>query len=141
MSRLLVALQLGLIACIFATGPWLARQPAALTLELLGAVLGTWAVVAMRRSKLRIHPEVAAGATLVTAGPFRWIRHPMYTAVLLLTVALVADAPSPLRAGLWLALLAVLVVKLRREERFLRAHFAGYADYARATARLVPGVW
>ena len=41
----------------------------------------------------------------------------------------------------WLALLAVLLAKLQREERFLRAHFPGYADYARATARLVPGVW
>lgn len=141
MSWTLVALQLGLIAALLATGPLLARHPAAQLAELLAAALGAWALLAMRHSKLRVQPEVAPGATLVTAGPFRRIRHPMYAAVLLMLAALVADAASPLRAGLWLALLAVLVIKLRREERFLRAHFPGYADYTRATARLVPGLW
>ena len=141
MSGLLVTLQLGLIAALFATGPWLARHPAALLAQLLAAALGGWAVWVMRRSKLRVAPEVAAGATLITAGPYRWIRHPMYTAVVLLAVALVADAPSPLRVVLGLALLGVLAAKLTREERLLRAHFPGYTDYARVTARLIPGLW
>ena len=141
MSWLLVILQLGLIAALLATGPLRARHPAALALEIAAALLGAWAVWIMRRSRLRVLPEVAAGATLVTAGPYRWIRHPMYTAGLLLTGALTVDAPSPLRFGLWLALVAVLVAKLAREERLLRAHFAGYAEYARRTARLLPGLW
>ncbi len=141
MSGLLVTLQLGLIAALFATGPWLARHPAAQLAELLAAALGGWAILSMRHSKLRVRPEVAPGATLVTGGPFRWVRHPMYAAVLLLTAALVAAAWTLPRVGCWLALLVVLVAKLRREERFLHARFPGYADYARATARLVPGVW
>jgi protein-S-isoprenylcysteine O-methyltransferase Ste14 len=141
MSWMLVFLQLALIAALLLTGPWLARQPVALGVEGLAALLGAWAVLGMRRSRLRVTPEVAPGATLVTAGPYRWIRHPMYAAVLLMSGALVADAPSPLRVALWLLLAAVLSAKLVREERFLRAHFPGYADYARTTARLLPGLW
>lgn len=141
MSALLVTLQFGLIAALLITGPLLARSPAARVAQLLAAGLGIWAVWVMRRSKLRVAPEVAAGATLITAGPYRWIRHPMYTAVLLLVAALVADAPSRPRVVLGLALLGVLAVKLQREEGFLRAHFPAYADYARRTARLLPGLW
>ena len=141
MSALLVALQLGLIAALFLTGPALARSWPGRAAELAGLLLGAWAVWCMRRSKLRVTPEVAPGAVHVTAGPYRWIRHPMYSAGLLLTGALVADAPSVARGAMWAALAAVLVFKLRREESFLRAQFPEYADYGRRTARLVPGLW
>lgn len=141
MSVLLVALQLGLIAALFLTGPALARSWPGRAAELAGVLLGLWAVWCMRRSKLRVTPEVAPGAVQITAGPYRRIRHPMYAAGLLLTGALVADAPSPPRLALWAALAAVLVVKLLREERFLRARFSEYAGYSRRTARLVPGLW
>ena len=141
MSALLVILQLGLIAALLLTGPLLARHPAAQLAEGCAALLGAWALAAMRRSRLRVMPEVAPGAALVTAGPYRWIRHPMYAAGLLFTGALAADRCTPLRVGLWLALVAVLSAKLAREERFLRARFPGYAEYARRTRRLVPGLW
>ena len=140
-SLLFVTLQFGLIGAILLTGPVFAAHPAWLGLELLGALFAAWAVLAMRASRLRIMPEVAAGSRLVTGGPYRFVRHPMYTASLLVMFALILDRPSWPRAALGLALFAVLAAKLSYEERCLRAHFPDYAAYAARTRRLVPFVW
>jgi protein-S-isoprenylcysteine O-methyltransferase Ste14 len=77
---------------------------------------------------------------LVTTGPYRWIRHPLYTTGLALFLAL------GLMAGSWFVLLAagIVLVLLRwlvipREEQALLARFGGrYRDYMAKTGRLVP---
>ena len=139
-SLLLVALQLVVLVLLLATGPLLARTPAWLALEGAGVGLGLWAMVAMGRH-LRATPEPAAGARLLQHGPYRWIRHPMYSATLLVAAALVANQASVLRVALVVALVLILVVKLRHEERLLRQHFPGYAGYQQRTKRLCPGLW
>lgn len=85
--------------------------------------------------------EVKQAHTLVEAGPYRWVRHPIYTGLLAMflgTAVLVGD---------WRGLLAVAVVfasfwrKLRLEEQWLAAHFGDrYARYAGRTKALVPGL-
>jgi protein-S-isoprenylcysteine O-methyltransferase Ste14 len=86
--------------------------------------------------------EVGEGQKVVTSGPYRSVRHPMYTGALLGMVA------TPLALGSYWAeaafppLLAVFVVRLLAEERFLANRLPGYAEYlARTPKRLVPGVW
>lgn len=140
-SLMLVGLQLALLLALAAGGPVVARGSVWLAVELAGVLLGAWAVATMRLRHLRATPEPAAGSRLLTRGPYRWIRHPMYAATLLVAAAWVGDAWSPARGVIALALFAVLVVKMRVEERRLLAHFPDYADYARRTRRLVPGLW
>jgi protein-S-isoprenylcysteine O-methyltransferase Ste14 len=77
--------------------------------------------------------------TLVTRGPYRWIRHPFYASVAL---AMLANA---LVAANWFLLvtgalvLALLVLRTAKEEANLLARFGdGYADYMRGTGRFVP---
>jgi protein-S-isoprenylcysteine O-methyltransferase Ste14 len=74
---------------------------------------------------------------LVTDGPYRWIRHPMYTAVLAVVLP-AALLGAPVSVGAGLALAAVLFVKLRFEERELARRFAGYAEYRRRSGALLP---
>ena len=140
-SILLVTAQISLIAALLGTGPWWADHPGYAGLEAAGLALGVWALAAMRASRLKVLPEVHPRAQLVTSGPYRWIRHPMYSSGLLVMLALVLDAWSLGRFLVWLALLAVLVAKLLHEERLLRAAFSPYAAYLRITKRLVPGIW
>jgi protein-S-isoprenylcysteine O-methyltransferase Ste14 len=138
-SRLLVAGQFILLGTLAAT----ASRPAILASLLLfaGGALGGWALAAMPRRQLRIIPEVHPRARLVRAGPYRWIRHPMYAAVLLAALGLAATRPLPSRWTLCAALAFLLALKLAREERFLRAAFPDYAAYQAASWRLVPGIW
>ncbi len=137
-SYALVALQFVALAVLAVTGPWIARSLPWLLLEGAGLALLLWAGWAMRRSLPNVTPDVRRNATLVQEGPFRFIRHPIYSGVLLVTLALLLDAPSVLRAAAWLLLAATLVVKLHYEERLLRAAFSGYAAYQQTTKRLVP---
>ena len=146
LGRSLVALQFGLMALIaglaapaFLQGraPW-----AAWVLGGLSLALGGWAVAANRPGNFNIRPTPRAGGQLVRHGPYRWLRHPMYSAVLGCGLAGVACGDAPLAAGLaWAALLAVLVVKLRLEERWMLAQHPSYAAYRAGTWRLLPGVY
>jgi protein-S-isoprenylcysteine O-methyltransferase Ste14 len=80
---------------------------------------------------------------LITSGPYRWVRHPIYTGLgcLLFGTALVA-APWP---GLLVALAVYAVgsmLRIRSEERLLRAAFGpAYEEYARRVPALVPRLW
>ncbi len=131
----------GQIACLIIlalTGPLAARDPLCLALEAAALLLGIWAVASMRIGNFGIRPDVRPGARFVRRGPYRFIRHPMYTALLLATLAVVIDRPTLLRWIVWCMLLLVLCAKLRFEERLLAERFPEYAAYRSATKRLIP---
>lgn len=141
LSYVLVGVQLAALLAIALTGPLIPPSPVWGLVALLGVLLGVWAALTMRLPEVSVLPEVRAGARLVTRGPYRLIRHPMYSALLLIGAGLVMGAPSPGRWLLWLVLLADLLVKLTYEERLLRARFAEYPAYQRRTWRIVPYVF
>ena len=101
-------------------------------------MLGMWAVLTMRIQRLHIFPEVPEGSRLIVHGPYRWIRHPMYTSVLLVTFAWTMTDPRLYRLGLWMMLFGVLWVKLRYEEQLLIQQFPSYGSYQQQTHRLIP---
>ncbi len=139
-SMLLVTAQALLLLALAASGPLLPRGGPLLPV-LGGILLGLGSVWTMRTSKLRIHPEPHPEATLVQHGPYRWIRHPMYSAVLLVAAGWVAADPAPWRIAAWTALLGVLLAKLSREERLWSARIPAYRAYMARTRRLVPFVY
>lgn len=82
------------------------------------------------------------GHAVITTGPYRLVRHPLYAGALFWLIG------TPLLLGSWYGLAAtpVIIVALGAravlEERMLTAELDGYADYAaRVRWRLIPGVW
>lgn len=137
-SYLLVTIQLLCLGGIVLTGPVLASRTIYCGLELMGIALGVWALVTMTVRNLNILPDIRTGSRLVTHGPYQFIRHPMYSSLLLITLALILDAFSWERFVLWLILVADLWVKLNYEEKLLSRHFEEYKDYQERTTRLIP---
>jgi protein-S-isoprenylcysteine O-methyltransferase Ste14 len=144
-GQLLVGLQFALVAAVavpaarpFLTG--LAGAGAWLVM-VCGIALGAWALAFNRPGNFNIRPTPREGGQLVQSGPYRWIRHPMYSAVLLVAAACAwADAS----AWAWLAMAAlatVLSVKAGWEERWMAAKHPGYAAYCIRTHRFVPRVF
>jgi len=78
---------------------------------------------------------------LVTVGPYRYIRHPIYAAVCLFTVAGVATHRSWTAAALCGLVLVGALVRLRCEEVLLAVRFPQYHDYAAKTWRMIPYVF
>lgn len=107
----------------------------------LGIGLGLWAIRSMSRDSLTVVPEVRAGGELTMIGPYRWIRHPMYTGVLLLALGMLMPDLRWWRVMVWIILLVDLLVKLRYEERELGRAYPKYPGYIRRTRRLVPFIW
>jgi protein-S-isoprenylcysteine O-methyltransferase Ste14 len=143
-SSALVALQFALIAALLAScWPPAPEAPLAIALLLLAAsaAVGLAAIAVNRPGNFNIRPELKAGARLASTGIYRRLRHPMYTSVLLAALAAWLAVPSAWRLAVWLALLAVLVAKARREERYLLQRFPAYADYRARTWALLPWLW
>jgi protein-S-isoprenylcysteine O-methyltransferase Ste14 len=107
-----------------------------------GLVLRAWAILALGAS-FRTTVEVDPGQGVVAAGPYRWIRHPSYTGLLLLAAGL------GLALGSWLSFAACLILPLPAVVRRIHVedaeleHVLGdtYRDYASGRARLIPRLW
>jgi protein-S-isoprenylcysteine O-methyltransferase Ste14 len=115
---------------------------AGLLLMWAGLAVRIWAILVLGNS-FRMTVEVDAGQQVVERGPYRWLRHPSYTGILLITTGL------GLAEGNWLSLAllvllpaAVIMRRIYVEEAVLTSVLGQpYADYRMRTKRLVPGLW
>jgi len=121
------------------------RHPLSLPLLFAG-----WAVALssfwLRRRAIRelgkmwsLHVEIREQHQLVMSGPYRWVRHPAYTSMVLELAAFGLILQSGYTSAL-VALLFVptLLLRIRIEEAALRERVAGYSDYQRSTPALLP---
>lgn len=112
-----------------------------LVLAVIGAVLGG-AASAAAGSDLTVHPDPKPNSALRDAGVYGVVRHPMYGGLLLLVLGTALAVGSMYGVVGWLALTALVMVKLDYEERRLRIRFPAYAAYRRRVPhRLIPGLF
>jgi len=85
---------------------------------------------------------VETAQTVVATGPYRAVRHPMYSGALLGALATPLALGSYVGEAFFLPMVVLFVVRLLAEERFLAGALRGYGEYmGRTRKRLVPGVW
>jgi protein-S-isoprenylcysteine O-methyltransferase Ste14 len=140
-SYLLVLVQFACLGALALTGPILARNSWLLAAEVAALALALWALATIRLDNMNVTPDVRPDSVMVGHGPYRFIRHPMYASILLGTLALVLDTPTPLRWAIWGVLLIDLIVKLTYEETLLAAHHPEYAALQQRTKRLAPFIF
>jgi protein-S-isoprenylcysteine O-methyltransferase Ste14 len=121
--------------------PLLAKMVAWLGLAVAGALI-FWALAANTYLSRMARIQEDRGQVVVTAGPYRFVRHPMYSGIILLFIGM------PIALGSLWALLpgavigALFVLRTAKEDWMLRDELSGYAEYAqRVRYRLVPRVW
>ncbi len=114
---------------------------AGITLYALGLAGTLWAQFAMGDS-WRIGVDAGARTALVAAGPFRWVRNPIFTAMLVATLGLVLLVPNVVALGALAILVAALEIQVRlvEEPYLVGVHSAHYRAYAARTGRFVPGL-
>ena len=103
-----------------------------------GAVFGLAGLAALGRGTTPL-PKPADGARLVQSGIYAWVRHPLYTSVMLASLgwALVWQSGPAFTAALMQ--IPFFHAKARREERWLRERFPDFAGYERRVPRFLPG--
>jgi protein-S-isoprenylcysteine O-methyltransferase Ste14 len=118
---------------------WL--RPASLGLLAVGLLIRWVAIYSLGRA---FSANVAIHATqkLNRSGVFHYMRHPSYTGMLLIFLALGLRMHNWLSLGLMiLPPAAALLYRIHVEEAALGSAFAEYADYSRTTKRLIPGIY
>ena len=78
---------------------------------------------------------------LVTTGPYKIVRHPLYLAEAVATLGALINFLSPWAFALVGAQIGLQLVRMHYEEKVLRESFPEYASYARHTARIIPGIY
>lgn len=137
-SKTLVTLQFLLIGLLLIFTPIKSINITTIIIIVLAIALAVWAIKTMASGKFRIQPIPDLDAKLIVSGPYKWIRHPMYSAIFLGVTGLFSSHFSWLKIFLFIALIIVLTIKLLWEEKMLNAKFADYEIYKQQTKRIIP---
>jgi len=141
-SHILVALQLiGVAISCYPVGMENRGFVTALVLCVLGGALGVYTLLHNKIGNFSVYPEPRVQAILVTSGPYRYVRHPMYVALCTMMFGIA------LYNGHWMNFLGgvlvtfVVLTKAGIEEQHLVRKFANYRNYADSTSRFIPKIY
>jgi len=118
----------------------LSPSPFVIACQLLAIALMIWARLTFGRRSFHASATPTEGG-LVTYGPYRFIRHPIYASVCLFTWASCLGHLSVLSVAMALIVSVGAGMRIAAEEKLLLDRYVEYANYARKTKRVVPFVF
>ncbi len=127
------------IVGLLLNGAILASGPIGWAVQGAAVALMLWARVTFGRRSFHAAATPTEGG-LVTTGPYRFLRHPIYGAILWFVWAAAISHASILNLLFGLAASAGAAVRIVAEERLLRARYPEYRAYAARTRRVIPFV-
>ncbi len=136
--KLLVMSQFGLIGLMILFSRGVVSSLLGMIIFSLGLILGLWALNHNKRGNFNIQPKLKDGCYLVTTGAYKYIRHPMYSSVILMMLGVLVSTPTPLEFLLFIALIGVLVLKAKREEKLWCGHDEAYIAYKNKSKLFIP---
>jgi len=137
-SYALVTAQFAIIIAMALLGRGIVSSVPGLVIFTLGLAVGFWALGHNRLGNFNIRPDIKEGCDMVSGGPYRFVRHPMYTSVLGMMAGILVSTPTWTEILLFMLLVGVLTAKARREEKLWCVHHPGYASYRSRTGMFLP---
>ncbi|HMS63910.1 MAG TPA: isoprenylcysteine carboxylmethyltransferase family protein [Ignavibacteria bacterium] len=135
-----MVIQFFLLIYLFSSGCIFPSNKILLFLELFAIIFGIWAMYEFK-FRFNITPDLKENSKLMRYGPYKFVRHPMYSALIIMTLALVINDFTFFRIGAWIFLVLVLNYKSNIEEKYLNDKFTEYSDYKLKTKKLVPYIF
>ena len=133
----LVVIQVASIIYLAITGDIIPSSAFLLILELLFVIFGLWAMAEMK-FRFNIFPSLLKNSKLTASGPYKLVRHPMYTSAILITLIWIINDFTYIRLSAWIILVIVLNLKAIYEEKILDEEFPEYKIYTSKTKKLIP---
>jgi protein-S-isoprenylcysteine O-methyltransferase Ste14 len=136
-ALLLMALAL---AGLVIRGAFFSSQPLVILAEVAAVALMLWARLTFGHRSFHAAANPTAGG-LVTTGPYRYIRHPIYTAVCLFAWPGILAHWSLINVLLGVLLIVAAIARMLSEERLIAEVYPEYREYAQSTRRMVPYIF
>jgi protein-S-isoprenylcysteine O-methyltransferase Ste14 len=140
-GKILVTIQFTCLVLLMIFTNWLTLPWWPFLLLGISGFLAFWAMYVMKYGNFNIVPTPVDKGVMISQGPYKVIRHPMYTSIFIFAIALLAGQFDYYKCIISLILVADLVVKMIFEEGLLCKHYPGYRDYMKKTKRVIPFVW
>lgn len=137
LSYSLVLIQFASLFVLLVLEPWF-HPGASMVTQILAILLGLWAVTTMHLGHFNIVPDPLPDIQLVSTGPYRWIRHPMYASLVLFFLPIAIQSTQFETWLVYLILVVNLIVKLHYEEKLLQTKLTDYRIYQEHTKKLIP---
>ncbi len=109
-------------------------------LLVIGLAICLLAIWQLRNYSLTALPAPVDNAKLLTKGLYRYVRHPIYTGVILAFLGVALGSENILKIILWAMLVLFFYVKSKYEESLLCKQFPGYKEYQKTTGRFLPKI-
>jgi protein-S-isoprenylcysteine O-methyltransferase Ste14 len=107
-------------------------------LVLVSAISAIWIFTHNRVGNFNIVPEIKDGASLVVSGPYRYVRHPMYSSLILGVLGVVMYHFCFINLFSLFIMVFALYLKATKEERLWLSHHSEYEDYMKKTKMIIP---
>ena len=117
--------------------PGVAQQGFSDVLLMIGEAWALWSLRFLGRNL----SVIAQAREVVQAGPYRWVRHPLYSGEIVAALGIALSANSGPAVLVWLALCGLQAYRALREEQVLLEALPGYREYRTRTAALLPGLF
>jgi len=111
--------------------------PAGIAVQVFAAALMLWSRATFGRRSFHADANPTDGG-LITTGPYRFFRHPIYAAILYFTWTGVIVHFAPLSVVLGIGITAGLTIRMLAEERLVAEKYPEYMEYAKKTKRVIP---
>lgn len=137
LSRLATAIVILAVLSLLERHALLARTPVLLGGQVVAGLLMVWARLTLGLRSWHATATPTEGG-LVTTGPYRFLRHPIYAAILLFVWAGVASHLSLFSVLMGVLASVAIAVRIGTEERLVPVRYPEYAAYAARTKRVIP---
>jgi len=112
-----------------------------LLLFAISTVIGIFTLITNRPGNFNIRPHPKETGELIVDGPYQFIRHPMYSVLLIGALGVLFWQFSLYKLISWVLLAIILILKSRKEEAALCIHYKQYQRYREKTNAFIPWIW